>query len=189
MVKNLTEKIILEAQKKADSTIKKAEHHLEKMLFEKKEIITKEFEQKLAYAKNRIDQQVEREISNFRMEKEKEILDWRNRMIKEVMTKVEEKFNRFLADNMKDIIAGFTKEIEEKGCIVKVPETAQNIKIEGVHIEVDPQLKNAFRIEGKNWHLLFNWERFSLSISGHIKQKVASYLFGNERKNNQYRNA
>jgi len=187
MVKHLLDRIIVDAGNKAGEAVKNAGSRLEKEFLEKKEIIAKEFEEKLDVAKKRIDREKEREISNFRMEKEKEFLELQNKFIAEVIARIKEKFDLFLKNNMKDIIAGFTQENREKECFVKVPETAGDMKIEGVTIEKDPGLGDAFLLEGKNWKLLFNWERFSSAIYWHIKEKTGRYLFDDNGKNRKDR--
>lgn len=178
MVKNLTDKIVQDSRKKAEGIIQEAEKKLEKMLQEKKEAISKDYAQKLAEAKKRIDAATEREISNYRLGKEKELLACKNGMLQDMIKKIEEEFNLFLGGNLQGIITGITKGIKEKDCVIKVPETSADITIEGFKVEKDAKLSNAFLLEGKNWSLLFNWERFSAAISDYIKEKTGSSLFG-----------
>ena len=177
MVKNLTDKIIRDARDRAEKFVKEAEEKLEKMLYDREKIISKEYAEKLAEAEKSADREAEKEISNFRLEKGKEILERKNRLIKEVMEKLEEKFNLYLKDNMEGIIAGLAKEINEEDYTVKVPETSGDISIKGVRVEKDGKLKNAFIFEGKSWSLLFNWERFSGAVSGYVREKAGRYLF------------
>ncbi|HNS33051.1 MAG TPA: hypothetical protein PKN36_08780 [bacterium] len=177
MVKNLVDKIILDARGKAQDSLKKAEARLEETFLQKKGIIAKEYEEKLDAARKKIDSDMERKLSNFRMEREKEILELQNRLIEEVRKKIEEKFNLNLRDNMNEIIKGLAGEIKGKEYSIKVPETAE-VEIENVRVEKDAGLKDAFLLEGAKWKLLFNWERFSSAVSGYIREKAGEYLFG-----------
>ena len=183
MVNRLTEKIILDSETKSEERIRIAFEKLEKTLLERKDLIIKEFEVKLLSAKENIDKENEIEVGLFRLEKEKEMLLLQNVLIKEVMDGLKKKFNLFIKENIASIITGLLKDVEEKNLVIKVPEASADINIEGVKIVKDANITDSFLLEGKNWKLLFNWERFSQSIEGYIREKIGKELFEDNDKN------
>ncbi|MDD3726614.1 MAG: hypothetical protein PHI44_05405 [Candidatus Ratteibacteria bacterium] len=183
MLDKLIKKVVEDAEKKAEGLIEEAEKELEAMYLAEKMAIEKEYEEKLQTEKNRIDRNAERKISAFVMEKEKELLALKNGLIDEVMKKLEERFNEYLKENMKGLITSICKDIDkEKEYVVKIPAEA-DIYVDGIKIEKDNKLKNAFVIVAPEWDIVFNWESIKASIGDTLREKAASLLSqGNEEK-------
>ncbi len=180
MVKKLVDKIIEDAGKKAGDKVREAEKKLEELFLDKEKDILRQFEEKLEAAQKSIDREKERELSNFRMEKEKELLELQNRMLEQVYGNLREKFVLFLRENLPDIVRGIAGEIGQEDYVVRIPESSADIRLDNARVEKDPALKDSIIFEGKNWKLLFDWERFSLAVAGVIRERAGFYLFGED---------
>jgi len=175
MLDKLIKKVIEDAEKKASDIVREAEKELEARYSAEKVAIDKEYELKLQAEKEKIDREAERSISAFVMEKEKELLSLKNNFIDEVLKKTEERFNEYLKENMKDIIISVSRDIKEKDYIVKVPADT-DITIEGMKIEKDSSLKDAFIISSSNWEMVFNWEKIRVSMDDVLREKLGKFL-------------
>jgi len=175
MLEKLIKKVIEEAEKKASDIVREAEEELEARYSAEKVAIDKEYELKLQAEKEKIDREAERSISAFVMEKEKELLALKNNFIDEVLKKIEKKFNEYLKENMKEIIISVCRDISEKDYIVKIPADI-DITIEGMKIEKDSSLKDAFIISSSNWDMVFNWEKIKASMEDVLREKIGKFL-------------
>jgi len=175
MLEKLIKKVIEEAEKKASDIVREAEEELEARYSAEKVAIDKEYELKLQAEKEKIDREAERSISAFVMEKEKELLALKNNFIDEVLKKTEERFNEYLKENMKEIIISVCRDISEKDYIVKIPADT-DITIEGMKIERDSSLKDAFIISSSNWDMVFNWEKIKASMEDILREKIGKSL-------------
>ena len=180
MVENLIKKVIEEAESKAKNIIEKAEKQLEEKWKEVEKKVEEEFETLLKQEKENIDREVERELINFKLKKEKEILSIKNSFIEEVEKKIEEKFNQFFNENFAELVKKSISGIKENVKIL-IPED-KDLKIENAEISKDASLKNTFIIEGKNWNIVFSWERIKESFKTEIREKIIKFLFSDEQK-------
>ena len=175
MLDKFIKKVIEEAEKKASDIIREAEEELEARYNAEKVTIDKEYELKLQAEKEKIDKEMERGISTFVMEKEKELLALKNKFIDEVLKKIEERFNDYLRENMKEIIISVCRDINEKDYIVKVPADS-DVTIEGMKIEKDSSLKDAFVVSSSDWDMVFNWEKIKASMDDVLREKIGKFF-------------
>jgi V/A-type H+-transporting ATPase subunit E len=175
MVEKLIDKLIEEAKKKAEEILKKGKKEFEEKLRIEKEKLDNEFEEKLKFEKKKIDSEIEKEIINFRIEKEKEILAIKNKIIDEVIEKVKNKFNLFLNENMEQVIEKVLTNLNEKDIEIFVPEGQKiNLKYKVIN---DKNLKNSFKIKSKLWEIEFSWESIKTIFEGFIKEEASKLLF------------
>ncbi|MCM8778081.1 MAG: hypothetical protein NC905_07495 [Candidatus Omnitrophica bacterium] len=179
MLDKLIKKVIEDAEKKADDIIREAKKELEEKYTAEKKLIDKEYELKLQVKKEEVDKEKEREILNFIMEKEKELLALKNSFIDEVLKMVENRFNEYLNRNMEEIIKSFCKEIKEDDYKVRIP-ADKDIHIDGVFkIERDDSIKNGFVIFSSKWEVVFNWESVEKSIEDILREKAGKFFLQN----------
>ena len=107
---------------------------LEELFLDKEKDILRQFEEKLEAAKKSIDREKERELSNFRMEKEKELLELQNRMLEQVYGNLREKFVLFLRENLPDIVRGSPGN-RAGGLRCKDPESSADIRLDNARVE------------------------------------------------------
>jgi vacuolar-type H+-ATPase subunit E/Vma4 len=173
MVDKLIEKVIEDAEKKKEDILQKAREELQKRWDAEKEKINQEFEKKLLAEKEEIDKTAEMEIVSVRMDAEKKLLAVKNSLIEEVEKKIGKQFNNYLNENMKDIISLVKKQLGSEEINIKVPEGKDGG-------QKDESLKNAFKIEGEKWEIVFGWEQIKSTMTEELKQKISSSLFGDE---------
>ncbi|MCM8766524.1 MAG: hypothetical protein NC816_01275 [Candidatus Omnitrophica bacterium] len=175
MVEKLIKKLIEEAEKKAEVILEQGRKDFEKKLNLEREKIEREFEEKFQNQKNKIDLEIEREIISFKIEKEKEILLIKNRIIEDVVEKIEEKFNQFLNENMEVIIEKVLSNLNEKEVEIFVPEGK---KIDQKYkVITDKNLKNSFKIKSKLWEIEFSWASIKNIFEPFIKQQANKLIF------------
>ena len=156
MVEKLISKLIEEAKGKAEEIFEKGKKEFEEKFKIEKEKLDIEFEEKLKLEKKKIDSEIERGIINFKIEKEKEILAIKNKIIDEVIEKVLSNLN-------------------EKDVEIFVPEGQKiNLKYKVVN---DKNLKNSFRIKSKLWEIEFSWDSIKTIFEGFIKEEASKIIF------------
>lgn len=175
MVEKLINKLIEEAKKKAEEILEKGKKEFEKKVEIEKEKLEKEFEQKLQEEKKKIDLEIEREIISFKIEKEKEILSIKNKIIEDVIDKIRENFNQFLNKNIETIIEKILSNLNEKEIEIYLPE-GEKINTE-YKVITDKNLKNSFIIKSKFWEIEFSWENIKKIFEEFIKQQSNKLIF------------
>lgn len=175
MVEKLINKLIEEAKLKAKKIKEEGDKEFEKKLENEKEKVKIEFEEKLKKEKEKIDGEIEKEIINFKLEKDKEILAFKNSIIEKVQEKIEEKFNKFLNENMERVIKQIIENLNENDIEIFVP-SGQKIKLNFPVIN-DKNIKNSFKIKSKKWEIEFSWENLKAIFENKIKEKVNKLIF------------
>ncbi|MCM8785465.1 MAG: hypothetical protein NC827_06220 [Candidatus Omnitrophica bacterium] len=175
MVEKLIKKIIEEAEKKAEIILEQGKKEFEKKLKIEKEKLEKEFEEKLQKEKDKINLEIEREIISFKIEKEKEVLSIKNKIIEDMIEKIKERFNKFLNENMEAIIENLLSNLSEKDVEIFVPEGKKiNQKCKVIN---DKNLKNSFIIKSKLWEIEFSWENIKNIFEPFIKERANKLIF------------
>jgi V/A-type H+-transporting ATPase subunit E len=175
MVEKLISKLIEEAKGKAEEIFEKGKKEFEEKFKIEKEKLDIEFEEKLKLEKKKIDSEIERGIINFKIEKEKEILAIKNKIIDEVIEKIKDRFNLFLNENMEEVIEKILSNLNEKDVEIFVPEGQKiNLKYKVVN---DKNLKNSFRIKSKLWEIEFSWDSIKTIFEGFIKEEASKIIF------------
>ncbi|HOM27701.1 MAG TPA: hypothetical protein PKV21_09405, partial [bacterium] len=155
--------------------IENGKKEFEEKLAIEKEKLEREFEEKLKIEEKKIDSEIEREIINFKIEKEKEVLSIKNKLIDEVIEKVGEKFNMFLNENMEEVIKKVLSNLKEKDIEIFIPEGKKiNLNYKVIN---DKNLKNSFRIKSKSWEIEFSWESLKNIFEGFIKEEASKIIF------------
>jgi len=132
--------------------------------------------------KNEIDKEIENEIINFKIEKNKEVLLLKNQLIEKVEEKIEEKFNQYLNQNIEKIILDLLIKLQNSEVKILVPE---NIDINiGKQVRKEKNIKNKFLIEGEKWDIEFSWEDIKKTIGRDLKKEIAKKLFNGKEKRN-----
>ncbi len=178
MIDKLIQKVVEDAEKKAEEIIEKARKELRELFAAEKEKIDREYEEKLRSEKERIDRENERKVAGFRMEREKELLALKNSYIEMVMKKLEEKFNASLNEDIWDVVASFCRDMKEKNCRVTVPDSAGDVEIAGIKVVKDRNLKDAFVVSSEKWKIVFNWDRIRTTMGDELKEKIGRYFSG-----------
>jgi len=172
MIEKLIKKVVEDAEKRAEGIIEKAEEELRELFAAEKKKIDREYEEKLRLEKERTDGANERKVAGFRMEREKELLALKNGFIEAVMNKLEERFNASLNEDMRDVVASFCRDINEKNCTVTVPESAGDVVVTGMNTVKDRDLKNAFIVSSGKWKVVFDWDRIKATMGDDLREKI-----------------
>ena len=175
-MENLIKKLMEEAEEKRKKIIDEAQSVLNSEWEKKKFLIEKEYEEKLKKMKETIDKEIENEIINFKIEKNKEILSFKNQLIDKCEEKIKNKFNEYLNKNIGEIIFQILQTINDKKVKILVPENV-NLKIDGYEVIKEKHLEDKFLIEGENSDIEFSWENIKKTIGQELRKEVAEKLF------------
>ena len=100
------------------------------------------------------------------------------------MKRIEGKFTLYLNEKTGEAINSVCSEMKEDDYIVKIQEAAGNIKVAGIKIEKSQSVENSFRVEGKNWSVVFNWDSVKVAIGDTLKERIAVLFWKTRHKFN-----
>ena len=188
MVHKLIEKVLEEAQGKGENILEDARKKLEGLWAEKERCIEKEYEEKLKDAQAGIENKLNAELVNYRLEKEKELLAAKNGFIEDVFAKAKERFDRYLSEHFDEVVKSALDDLDFDTCTVRIPQDAgfrADAKYSGkITVEKDPDRKNSFLLQTDNWEFDFSWDSLELTFRDEVVQIIQRSLFSWEKQKN-----
>lgn len=194
-VDRIKESILAEARAEAEKIVSAAQREHDEALNERKSALDAEFSRRREEARQKIEQEANRDVMQVRMGKNFEILKKRNAVLDELFEKAAEKFTQLSDDEYRSVVENWMKDIpsdmagevlcneKDEQRLAKLVEKLNSKRPDGAKLELkkhDRPLRGGVIFRSEKFEVDLTLDSRLATLRSEIAPGVAEILFDNK---------